>query len=290
MSNSFKSFFRTWRFINSHPLASRNRAAAVHRWIRWQVGSRILKNPVVMPFVGEAVLIVEPGMAGATGNVYCGLHEFADMAFVLHVLRPEDTFVDVGANIGSYTVLAAKVAGANCLALEPIPETFAKLQRNLRVNDLGAKVQAVQCAAGSSSDSLRFSADQDTTNRVVDEQYPGKIIQVPVRKLDDLLTQRPALVWKVDVEGFEQEVLSGGQQVLRQTALKAVLLEGDDPQISVTMLEAGFMRASYNVFKRELLFGNSVESKNNHLWVRDSEAVAQRCREARKMIVLGVPL
>jgi hypothetical protein len=36
-----------------------------------------------------------------TGNIYCGLHEFADMGFVLHFLRPGDLFVDVGANIAA---------------------------------------------------------------------------------------------------------------------------------------------------------------------------------------------
>ena len=59
-------------------------------------------------------------MTGATGNIYAGLHEFVDMAFCLHLLRSGDLFVDVGANIGSYTVLASKVAGANSVTLELI--------------------------------------------------------------------------------------------------------------------------------------------------------------------------
>jgi hypothetical protein len=42
-----------------------------------------------------------------SGNIYAGLHEFGDMAFVLHFLRAGDLFADVGANIGSYTVLAS---------------------------------------------------------------------------------------------------------------------------------------------------------------------------------------
>jgi FkbM family methyltransferase len=285
-----QSFLRTWRFIKSHPLASRNRNGALGRWLRWQIGSRILKSPVVMPFVGDALLVVEPGMTGATGNIYCGLHEFADMAFVLHVLRPGDLFLDLGANIGSYTVLAAKVAGAHCLTLEPVPETFAKLQRNLRVNDLGAQVQAIQCAVGSGAASLCFSADQDTTNHVVDKSYSGKTIQVPVQRLDDLLAQRTALVWKVDVEGFEREALMGALQVLRQNALKAVLLEGDDAEIAAIMKAAGFERASYHPFTREIRTGNSVATKHNHLWIRDSEFVSKRCREAQPIVVLGTTI
>ncbi len=44
-------------------------------------------------------MVVEPGTTGATGNVYCGLHEFEDMALLLHILRKVDRFVDIGANI-----------------------------------------------------------------------------------------------------------------------------------------------------------------------------------------------
>ncbi len=59
-------------------------------------------------------------MTGATGNIYAGLHEFDDMAFFLHLLRPEDMFADVGSNIGSYTILASGVVGAKSVAFEPV--------------------------------------------------------------------------------------------------------------------------------------------------------------------------
>lgn len=281
---------RTWRFIASHPLASRNKTEAFRRWLRWQIGSRILGKPVVMPFVEDSVLVVEPGMTGATGNLYCGLHEFADMALVLHALRPGDLFVDVGANIGSYTVLAAKVAGAQCLALEPVPETFARLQRNLRINDIGSCVQAIQCAVGSGAGTLRFSADQDTTNRVVDQSYPGRTLDVPVESLDRLLAGRSPFLWKVDVEGFEREVLTGAVRSIHSPSLHAVLLEGEDAQIVSTMEAAGFTRGGYNPFSRQVSCTGQVEASNNHLWIRGLEEVSRRCREARRIAILGVPI
>jgi hypothetical protein len=52
--------------------------------------------------------------------IYCGLHEFTDMAFSLHFLSPEDLFVDVGADIGSYTVLASACAGRDRYPSNPI--------------------------------------------------------------------------------------------------------------------------------------------------------------------------
>ncbi|MBP7950713.1 MAG: hypothetical protein KA004_13765 [Verrucomicrobiales bacterium] len=104
--------YQTIKYICRHPISSRNRAMALQRWLRWQIGSRVLRKPVIWDWIGDAKLVVETGMTGATGNLYCGLHEFADMALVLHLLRPEDGFADIGANIGSYSVLASAVVGA----------------------------------------------------------------------------------------------------------------------------------------------------------------------------------
>lgn len=100
------------RFILDHPLNHDRKWAAFLRWLRWQLGSRLLPGAVLVPFVEDVALLVKPGMTGATGNVYCGLHEFEDMALVLHALRPDDLFVDIGANIGSYAMLGG--GGSRC--------------------------------------------------------------------------------------------------------------------------------------------------------------------------------
>jgi len=55
----------------------------------WQVRSRV-GTECLHPWIGGTQLVVRSGMTGATGNIYCGLHEFAEMAFVMHVLRGDD--------------------------------------------------------------------------------------------------------------------------------------------------------------------------------------------------------
>jgi hypothetical protein len=128
--------WKTLRFLMNHPLTRDERGQALFRFVRWQVGSRVLGEPVAMPYVKDTRLLVESGMAGATGNVYAGLHEFEDMAFVLHALRPSSWFVDIGANIGSYTILAGGGSAAKCISVEPVPTTFEKLCDNVRLNEL----------------------------------------------------------------------------------------------------------------------------------------------------------
>jgi hypothetical protein len=59
----------------------------------------------VYPYIGETSFIASPGMAGIVGNIYTGLEDFEEQGFLLHIIRKDDLFVDVGANVGGYTLL-----------------------------------------------------------------------------------------------------------------------------------------------------------------------------------------
>ena len=117
------------KYVWSHPLNANGKLAALWRVLRWQTAARLMPGLIALPYVNGTWLFANRGMTGATGNWYCGLHEVHEMAFVLHLLRPGEHFMDVGANVGSYTVLAGGGVKARITAVEPIPATFAHLQR-----------------------------------------------------------------------------------------------------------------------------------------------------------------
>lgn len=75
------SIMGTLNFITYRPLSRNRKSNAIKRFVAWQVGSRLVPGPVAINFVNNARLLVSPGMTGATGNIYTGLHEFEDMAF-----------------------------------------------------------------------------------------------------------------------------------------------------------------------------------------------------------------
>jgi FkbM family methyltransferase len=168
-------------------------------------------------------------MTGATGNIYCGLHEFAEMGFLLHALRPDDLFVDIGANVGSYTVLASAVVGARSYAFEPGPEAFRHLCENLRLNDIGNRVRAFPWAIGSAEGEREFFVGHDTMNHIATEQEQkagGSILPVPVRPLDLVLEKEQPRLIMIDVEGFESEVIRGAESIfLRDGEPLAVIME-----------------------------------------------------------------
>jgi FkbM family methyltransferase len=240
--------------------------------------------------VGTTQLVVERSMTGATGNIYCGLHEFVDMAFVLHMLRSDDLFIDVGANVGSYTLLASGVVGARSISIEPVPATFEKFQRNIRINSISERVEAFHCVAGRESGAVWFSTDRDTMNHVVDVSYAGRKKSIEVRTLDSILAGKSPILWKVDVEGFELEVLGGARGALGCETLRAVLLEADDQRIGEIMMARGFKRFLYDPWARRIepsARGQDGEKLRNHLWVRDVAFVEERCRNAPMVQVLG---
>jgi len=282
---------RTLRFICAHPLCRDRRGAAVMRYVRWQLRCRLFKGPHDVPFTTRTRLRVSRGMTGATGNIYCGLHEFEDMAFLLHLLRPGDLFVDVGANIGSYTVLASGHAGATSISFEPVPHTFDVLQANVQLNYLASLVTLHQCGVGAEPGELRFTVGRDTENHVAraDDDSQGTIA-VKVQSLDAMLGDGVPLCMKIDVEGFEMNVLRGASRVLASSTLRAVLMElngsgerygFDDDALRAAMADAGFEAFEYEPFTRTLTpLGDRGKTSGNTLFLRDITFVRARLAEA----------
>lgn len=277
---------QTFAFLWEHPISRRRRSAALVRWLKWQLCVRLTKAPKVWNWIPPAKLVLERGMTGATGNLYCGLHEFADMALILHLLRHEDGFVDAGANVGSYTVLASAVRGARSLSIEPHPDTFAKLGRNIAVNGIGDRVFPRQVALGAEAGMARLTAGFDTMNRLTEETGEIATIAVEVFPLDVLLQDFPALVWKVDVEGFEEALLAGAENSLRNPQLKAILLETVSDTARARLLTNGFEAVSYDPFTRS--FGPAELTRHNALWIRDRDFCEDRVRKAPRFEIYGV--
>jgi FkbM family methyltransferase len=146
-------------------------------------------------------------------------------------LKPGDHAVDVGANVGCYTLLFARWVGAGgrVLALEPAPDAFDGLARHVALNGVGGIVRALDVAASDRSGSGRMAADGfHGTNRLLDAEdaaSAGPMLQVRTTTLDELCEREglsPALV-KVDVEGAELAVLHGAAETIRRMGARLSL-------------------------------------------------------------------
>jgi FkbM family methyltransferase len=255
----------------------------------------------VQPWIAGTRLWARRGETGITGNLYAGLHEFEDMAFALHVLRPDSLFVDVGANAGSYSVLAAGVAGSRVLALEPVPGTFARLVANLELNGLTERVRALNVAAGSAEGALAFTSGSDVTNHALhpSEADSGSIV-VPVSRIDDVLAGEVPELVKVDVEGYEYAVIDGGPFCFSSAGANSVLVElngsGErygwrDAQVAELLFAAGYSTYAYEPFTRRLQSrGRELRNAGNTLFIRDVQRAQALVGQAPRFKVKGVTL
>jgi FkbM family methyltransferase len=286
------------RFITEHPLNRKRKVASMLRLVSWQLGSRIASGPVTINFVNDAKLLVRPGMTGATGNIYTGLHEFEDMAFVLHVLRTSDLFVDVGANVGSYTILASAALGVKTIAFEPIPTTYGHLVDNIDLNGVHDLVTAHNIGVGAERGELIFTSSLDTVNHVLGAAESDiASTKIAVNTLDEMLGESRPTVIKIDVEGFETRVIDGAGKALSRDTLLAVVMElngsgerygFDESTLHARMLGYAFRPFTYSPFTRQLL---SLEGKKstsgNTLYIKNLERVQERLVSAQPFTVLG---
>jgi FkbM family methyltransferase len=289
------------RFVWDHPLSRRRRFARLRRFVAWQIGARLVPGPVVVPFVNNTRLLVRPGMEGATGNVYAGLHEFDEMAFVLHCLRTEDLFVDVGANVGTYTLLAASVVGCRCISVEPVARAFSHLIDNLHLNGIERLVEAHCLALGAASGQVQITNSRDTMNRVVtqnDHDKNGSTTTVTMTTLDKLVGGRGPTILKIDVEGFERQVIAGGQQTLREPSLLAIILETNQNAargsshlqcLDNEMRALGYQPYHYDGIARRLAPSMATQAlATNTVYARSIDALLERCGGAPRFRVLDM--
>ena len=279
----------TVRFIWNHPLNRSNRIGALTRYVRWQVSSRLMPGLIAFPFVEDTQLFAKRGMTGATGNWYCGLHEMHDMGFVLHLLRPDELFLDIGANVGSYTVIAAGAVGARAVAVEPVPSTFAHLGHNIVLNGLAGRVSMKCLGLSDRTGSVQFTSGLDTVNHILAEGEEGACIEVAVTTLDELVGDDVPVAIKIDVEGHELPVLLGAKRTLSAPALLAVVMEingsgaryGVSDQALLDQMQVhGFKPYAYDPFERRLI--DASFAKDNTIFIRDQKVVGERVKLARR--------
>lgn len=251
----------------------------------WQLRSR-LQREVIIPWIADQKLIVRRGMKGATGNIYVGLHEFTDMMFLLHFLRRGDLFLDIGANVGTYTVLASGVCKADTRAFEPDPSALAALKRNVEINNLQALVTVHGVALGASDRDVAFTVGHDAGNRIVSARDDRQCRIVQQKQLDSFVRDSKPTVAKLDVEGYEEEVLRGGLTLLANESFAAIELETVTPASEEILSNHHFQRAFYDPFRRLLSTAPVGHPSSNALFIKDFGFVDKRIQFSPKVRVL----
>jgi len=211
------------------------------------------KNPGGASFVPQAGVVIAEMEGGlrlfvdladrAIGlNVVAGTYEPEEVAFARTQIRAGDSVVDVGANIGYFTVLMANWVGraGSVVALEPIPSNLRLLERSVNENGFAGRVRVIRAAAADARGTAQILS--------VDTRYgfnsggacfwPAEIpvpehhslIETNRVRIDDLSIPRPVAFVKMDIEGAEGLAIRGARELLG-TDRPVVLMEMNPEQL-----------------------------------------------------------
>ena len=153
--------------------------------------------------------------------------------------KPTDVLIDVGANVGMYTIWAAKSRGVRVFAFEPESQNFALLNRNIFLNNLVNQVNAYCLAMSDAAGLSQLHLSQFMTGgscHSLGEKVDFKHDQMnPVysqgcvaARLDDLVASGAVLEpnhIKIDVDGFEPKVIAGARHIIAGSKLRSLLIE-----------------------------------------------------------------
>jgi FkbM family methyltransferase len=252
-------------YVWRHPGNRHRRLHGLDRLVLWQVWQRVVRRPWTVQLRDGARLACYPHNSATSAVVYCGLPDWPEMNFLLDHLRPGGLFVDVGANTGTYAVLAASVNDVRVIALEPSAEAWARLRRNVDMNGFHS-VAAVHAAAAAQAGKVTLTRGQDTINRVVSAEYEGETEDVEAVTVDEVIARfgdgRPLSLMKVDVEGGDGAVLEGASAVLARDK-PALILENNRPEeLAGLLAPLGYAFFTYEPATRSLV---PVDISRTHL-------------------------
>ncbi len=161
-------------------------------------------------------------------NVARGRYDVWETAFVRRTIQPGDAVLDIGANIGFFSVLMASLAGPDgrVVAFEPVPRNLQLLEKTIAENDFGGRISVVPAAVGEAPGQARLihlpleagAANSGGSYLHRDAAAPPaehQVLDAPQIELDTFDLPRPVRFIKIDVEGAEPLAFRGARKLLR---------------------------------------------------------------------------
>ena len=172
-------------------------------------------GPVDVPYQGASFRFYHQASATERGALFNPAYNIEELDFLRAHVPAGGVFVDVGANVGTYALALARHVGAGgkVIAIEPHPVTHARLAFNNTASGT-TQVRLVAAAAGPADGELLIETDGDNlgASHIVSGEASGKAIKVPSLRLQRILEEAGVAhvdALKIDVEGFEDRVLTG---------------------------------------------------------------------------------
>ncbi len=221
--------------------------------VAWQFHKGLLRRPITLRLASGARFRAHPDCVVSSALIYAEWPEYVELQFIRSRLRRGDAVNDVGANVGHMSLLLADKAEPRAIfAFEPTPFTFRRLAENWRLNRWPEEnLFATALGAAEGTVTMPDVDRPETKNSVLAARTAARTVEVPLRRLDDFRDRwrnQAVGFFKLDVEGFEREVLAGASAFLTEDRPRLVMFEslggGLAPEIC-----SSFEQARYVIFQ-----------------------------------------
>jgi FkbM family methyltransferase len=286
------NYLKRIKTIFLHPANRHARFQAVWRALSWQFTYKRSNTPIDICAFGYQLRLYPNDFITRAIIYYTPFNEYHSMKFVERYLRPGDSFIDIGANIGTYSLLASALVGetGSVESFEPGTTTYKRLQENINRNQI-TQVNLHQVALGATEETVNFTTEYDATNFVVSNStgFNAKITTVPCQRLDRSLSiNRSFAMAKIDVEGYELSVLQGATSFLGYCNPPVIQLEingsssryGIEDKDLIDFLKYyGYEPAIYNAETNQLIFTEDVWDEVLFISKTHQEIVLQKIKQ-----------
>jgi FkbM family methyltransferase len=180
-------------------------------------------------------------------------YEWSVKSYFINKLNHCDVFIDVGACIGDYSILAAK-KGLRCFAFEPVKASFEALQTNIRLNHLEEKIVAFPFGLSNSNEPIPFTLNNSNTGASHKSKSGDSVdCSVEMRTFDSVfhdlsISETDRVLIKLDVEGMEPEAIKGSANFLKTHPSHTLIIE-DKHSTVVSIIKSLGKPGSYNFGK-----------------------------------------
>lgn len=188
----------------------------------YYVSKYILRKRLLTRRIQDYQLCLDPWLPGISRTLFISGTREEQLKYVLEQeVLPGSNVLDLGANIGSYTIMLARLVGPSgkVYALEPEPRNFSLLEGNIGLNKMEGQVKAFNIAAGDKKDRLKFYISEYSNMHTFvphsregkpSKALTGESLDMEVIDLSSFLNGKlPVDLIRMDIEGYEVEVLIG---------------------------------------------------------------------------------
>jgi FkbM family methyltransferase len=249
LSNNSINFILKFRY--------RNKFISLIRYLIWWLRKKSNFFPVKIG-VGNSLILIKNKKVAEQGGAKlfsCGIYDYDNIMLIKEFLNQasKGIFFDVGANIGVYSILVSENPNNLIYSFEPHPVTFANLDENISVNKR-YNIFAHQVAIGSEQKKVGFTNDDfSSLNKIISGQNFENSITVNQISLEQFIIDNNVLpdVIKIDVEGYEVEVLKGLKEKL--SLIKLIIVENNNADTIKVLMQKDFQGPLYVDHKQKVL-------------------------------------